>query len=431
MITRRPRQLLALAVISALLVACSSGERSAAPRTRSTSTTTTTTRPGADSVLTIGQLAPLTGPIAIISDAFTVPVKLAVDEINLSGGVNGKPVGLVVADDGSVSATARTAVTSLIDTSHADAIIGPSTSQAALDLFTRPPTHRAVICSGSNSYGPISGPARQNGFYFRTAPPDRLQASALAKLLIADGRTRPVVIAGRDDYGLPFGTDVVRSLVAQHATGARLISLRAGDAGANRAASEALARQPDAVVLIGFPDGIAPVLRVLIAQGKGPTQIPTYGSDGLQNAELGALVDPANPAVVASMKGTSPAGAPAGIDHPFNARLFAAGVEPFFSASTYDCVVLIALAAVAARSDDPRAIRDHFAKNLTGKTSCTTFLACSDELRRRKAIHYHGASSSFDHWAGSEPGDGAFDVWTLGLDARPTLAPPAQQVHVP
>ena len=430
MITRRPQHLLALTVIGAMLGACSNSTPAAAPRASSTSTTTTT-RPGADSVLTIGQLAPLTGPIAIISDAFTVPVKLAIDEINLSGGVNGKPVGLVVADDGSASATARTSAASLIDTSHADAIIGPSTSQAALDLITRPPTHRAVICSGSNSYGPISGAAQQNGFYFRTAPSDRLQARALAKLLVADGRKRPVVIAARDDYGLPFGSDVVRSLVAQNTPGARLVSLPAGDAGANRAITEALRRQPDAVVLIGFPDGIAPVLRALIAQRNGPTQIPTYGSDGLQNAELGALVDPANPAVVASMKGTTPAGAPAGIDHPFNARLFAAGVEPFFSASTYDCVVLVALAAAAARSDDPQAIRDHFATNLTGKTICNTFLACTAELKRRKTIHYQGASSAFDHWAGSEPGDGSFDVWTLGFDARPTLAPAAQQIHIP
>ena len=99
MITRRPQHLLALTVIGALLVACSSSTPAATPRA-SSSSTTTTTRPGADSVLTIGQLAPLTGPIAIISDAFTVPVKLAIDEINLSGGVNGKPVGLVVADDG-------------------------------------------------------------------------------------------------------------------------------------------------------------------------------------------------------------------------------------------------------------------------------------------------------------------------------------------
>ena len=430
-ITRRPHLPVAVAVIGALLVACSSGERSAAPRARSTSTTTTTTRPGADSVLTIGQLAPLTGPIAIISNSFTVPVKLAVDEINLSGGVNGKPVGLVVADDGSESATARAAATSLVDASHADALVGPSTSQAALDLVTRPTEHRAVICSGSNSYGPISNAARRDGYYFRTAPPDRLQAGALAKLLIADGRTRPVVIAARDDYGLPFGTEILRGLVAGHVTGGRLIARRAGDAGASRAVTETLARQPDAVVLIGFPEGMAPVLRALIAQGKGPTQIPIYGSDGLQNAELGALVDPANPAVVATLKGTTPAGAPAGIDHPFNARLFAAGVEAFFSASTYDCVILIALAAEGAGSDDPRAIRDHFEKNLTGKTVCTGFLECADALRRGKAIRYHGASSTFDNWVVFEPGDGAFDVWTLGLDARPTLAPPTQQLRVP
>ncbi len=430
-VTRRPRQIVVPAVIGAMLVACSSGGSTATPRVSSTSRTTVTSRPGADSALTIGQLAPLSGPIAILSNSFTVPVKLAVDEINVSGGVNGKPVGLVVADDGSASATARTAVNDLIDTNHADAIIGPSTSQAALDLVTRPPVHRAVICSGSNTYGPISNAARQDGFYFRTAPPDRLQARALAKLLIADGRKRPVVIAARDDYGLPFATEVVRQLGADHVTGARLIPLGAGEAGATRAATAARARPLDSIVLIGFPDGIAPVLRALIALGNGPTQVPTYGSDGLQNAELGALIDSANPAVVASMKGTTPAGAPAGIDHPFNVSLFAAGVEPFFSASTYDCVVLIALAAVAAKSDDPAAIRAQFAKNVTGKTICTVFLTCADALRRGKTIHYHGASSTFDRWAGAEPGTGAFDVWTLGLDARPTLAPATQQIRVP
>ncbi len=429
MSVRRRTTRLTTVLLSVVLAACSTSD-STAPDA-SPSTTTTIPRPGADAALTIGQLAPITGPIATIAESFTAPVKLAVDEMNLSLGVNGKPVGLVVADDASDPATGRAAIASLLDANRVDAIVGPSTSQVALHLLARPLPHPAVICSGSNSYGPISIAAQRRGSYFRTAPPDRLQADALAQLVIADGRTRPVVIAAPDDYGTPFGAEMIKRLKARKVSAAKLVEIPPEDTGATRAVARALAGNPDSVVLIGFPDGIAPVMRALVAQGKGPIQIPTYGSDGLQNAEFGALVDPANPAVVAGMKGTTPAGAPAGIDHPFNASLFAAGVEPFFSASTYDCTILIGLAAVSARSDEPGAIRVHFARNLTGKTECSTFASCIAVLGRRGTIHYRGASSRFDRWARFEPGEGVFDVWTLGLDARPTLAPPEQQIAVP
>ena len=142
------------------------------------------------------------------------------------------------------------------------------------------------------------------------------------------------------------------------------------------------------------------------------------------------MVDPANPAVLAGMKGTTPAGSPAGIDHPFNAALFAAGVEPFFSASTYDCTILVGLAAAAAHSDAPDKIRDHFAGNLTGKVDCTTYADCVQALRNGKTIHYRGASSRFDRWQRFEPGTGTFDVWLLGPDGRPALLPATAQIPV-
>ena len=423
---RRILSTLAISVTTVSVVACSSATSRPVARP-----TTTTTRATVDGTLTLGQLAPLTGPIATIADSFTVPVKLAVDEMNFSGGINGKPVALAVADDGSSSTTATAAFNGLVDTNRVDAIIGPSTSQLALGLIDAARTRSVVMCSGSNSYGPISTAAARSGFYFRTAPPDRLQADALGALLVGDGRHRPVILTPRDSYGVPFATELVHALRVRRVRGASIVAVTSPEADATRVVDQALARQPDAIVLIGFPATSAPILKALIARGKGPLQIPTYGSDGLQSADLGALVDPAKPAVVASMRGTTPAGAPAGIDHPFNARLFATGVEGFFSASTYDCAVLVGLAAVAGRSDDPRRIRDHFATNLTGKVSCTTFLECSGALKAHKTIHYRGASSAFDRWQGTEPGTGTYDVWTLGLDARPALASPGAQIHVP
>lgn len=418
-----------LLLVVAVGVACSSSDSKRT--TPSSSSTTTTSRPArADDALILGQLAPLTGPVETLADSFTTPVRLAVDEMNLSGGVNGKPVQLIVADDGSATGTGRAAFTKLVDTDHVDAVIGPSTSQLALELRDQ---HEAanpvVICSGSNTYGPLSERG-DDRYYFRTAPSDRIQAKALARLVAVNGHRRPLVIAApRDTYTMPFAQATIRELRRQRTRPLPVVTFRAGG-DPTRVVTKGLEGDPDAIVLIGFPDAVAPALRALIAREHGPLQTPTYGSDGLQNADLGRLVDPANPAVVAGLIGTTPAGAPTGILHPFNAQMASTGTESFFSASTYDCTMLVALAAVAAGSDDPAAISRHFARNLRGSIDCQTFADCRAALGRGRTIHYRGAASNYEQWAGFEPGTGAYDVWRLGLDARPVLDPAANQIQV-
>jgi ABC-type branched-subunit amino acid transport system substrate-binding protein len=407
---------------------CSSSDPPKA--SRSTTTSTTTARAGADDALAIGQLAPITGPIASIAESFTAPVKLAVDEMNFSGGVNGHPVTLSVADDGSAPAAGTAALRNLVDVHHVDAVVGPSTSELALELMDAARRAPVVMCSGSNTYGPLTQAAARSGMYFRTAPSDVLQSGALASLVVGDGHHHPVVIAApRDEYTEPLATATVSALRARGVQAGAVVTF-APDANPTAVVHRALQRKPDSVVLLGFPTASAPILRALIDAGKGPVQLPTYGSDGLQSGDLAALVDPANPAALAGMKGTTPAGSPTGIDHPFNAELFAVGVESFFSASTYDCTILLGLAAVAARSDDPGAIRDHFAANLTGTTDCATFVDCAAALKAHQTVHYRGAASRYDHWRRFEPSSGAFDVWFIGGAGRPELLPSTFQIAV-
>jgi hypothetical protein len=119
-----------------------------------------------------------------------------------------------------------------------------------------------------------------------------------------------------------------------------------------------------------------------------------------------------------------------GIAHPFAARMAATGIDPFFSASAYDCAILVGLAARAAGRDDADAIRHHLGSLLGGSHDCSTFAACAALLDRHRSIHYRGAFSRFDRWQRFEPGSGSFDVWTLGLDAHPALGPPTAQIHV-
>jgi branched-chain amino acid transport system substrate-binding protein len=108
-----------------------------------------------------------------------------------------------------------------------------------------------------------------------------------------------------------------------------------------------------------------------------------------------------------------------------------AGVTPFFSAYYYDCTILTALAAVQAKSDDPAKMRGAFAKSLRGTTDCATFAVCAQALAAGKTIHYRGASSKFDRWAGNEPGQGTYDVWSYAPDGSVVTGTSAQQIPVP
>jgi branched-chain amino acid transport system substrate-binding protein len=80
----------------------------------------------------IGTLQPLTGPGAAGGKAALVGVQMAVDRINRSGGINGRPVDLVVADDQSQSDVAREKAARLVGLDRIHLHVGGFFSNACL-----------------------------------------------------------------------------------------------------------------------------------------------------------------------------------------------------------------------------------------------------------------------------------------------------------
>jgi hypothetical protein len=87
--------------------------------------------------LELGQLAAQTGPLSNIVQSLTVPVTMAVDEINADGGVLGKPVTYTVADDGTDPNLASESLEGLLEDSKVDAIMGPTSSGVTLNILER------------------------------------------------------------------------------------------------------------------------------------------------------------------------------------------------------------------------------------------------------------------------------------------------------
>ena len=180
--------------------------------------------------------------------------------------------------------------------------------------------------------------------------------------------------------------------------------------------SKVVGKGPDSVVVIGFNDDGAKIVKEMIAQNVGPDKIQIYTADGMQSSKFGTSVDAANPGVVAGIKGTAPAAAPAGVTHPFIAKYAATGKDTIFSSYYYDCTMLLALSAQAAGSDDPAKIKDKMLEVSQGGTKCQTYADCLALLKAGTDIDYDGASGSVDLSKVGEPTSGVYDVWQYDAD---------------
>ena len=70
------------------------------------------------------------------------------------------------------------------------------------------------------------------------------------------------------------------------------------------------------------------------------------------------------------------------------------GVDPtttgLYAHNAYDCLAIIALAAQATGSNQPRDLADAVSTVTTSGTGCTTFIACGAALTEGRNINYNG-----------------------------------------
>ncbi len=382
--------------------------------------------------LTIGQLAPLTGALSSIASSLTTPVMMAINEINAGGGALGQPVTYTLRDDGTEPGVAIVTAKDLLGPNKVDAIIGPTSSGTTLGIIDDLRDARVLVCSGTNTNVDLST-TDSGGYYFRTAPSDRLQMPALARLVLKDGHKKiGILVRGdpenRGTLQKPLKTTLTKG-------GAKIVADVAFDPDAtsfDAYVDRVAAKKPDAVVVLG-DESDNDVIKTMIDKGLGPQQIPIYLPDAMRTNTFASEVDPNNPGVVAGIKGTSPAAAPAGVQNSFPDTFKATGVEPIFSAYNYDCTILTALAAEKAKSDDPAKMKQVFAANIWGKHKCNTYAGCKKLLDEGKTIQYQGASAVFAHmnkFGTFEPNAGVYEIWSFDNAGRDIVQPTDPQIRV-
>lgn len=368
-----------------------------------------------DGVLVVGTILPVTGDLAFLGPPEIAGTNMAVEDINAAGGVLGADVVIEQGDSGDTTTdTANLEVDRLL-ASGSDVIVGAASSAVSKTVIDKI-TGSCVIQFSPANTSPDFTTYEDDGLYFRTAPSDLLQGRVLANQILDDGNESVSILYRQESYGVGLAESLQENIEANGGTIDEYLAY-AVDTESFDAEIDALVQAgSDAIVVIGFAES-ASILTTMNERGIGPDAVAVYGTDG--NIGIGSELD--DPSILAGMKGTVPS-IDLGTISDFTERLDenGAGGEYSYGAESYDAVVITALAAIAAGSDDPSAIAAEINGVTKDGTTCTSFEECAALLESGEDIDYDGFGGPYAFGDAGEPEAASFRIWQYdGSSADP------------
>jgi branched-chain amino acid transport system substrate-binding protein len=345
--------------------------------------------------LRVGGILPLTGNLAFLGPPEIAGVGLAVSDINAAGGVNGSDACHDIQDSGdSTDMSVSTASAGSLVADKPSVVIGAASSSVSLNVVDTFADNKIVEISPANTAIDLSG---YSPWYFRTAPPDTIQGSALGQLVVSDGFQKVAFLVFNDTYGTGLRNAVEATI---EGGGGECVYGCQGDgnefpAGQTTFSTEigaALASNPDAIVILAFDEtkAIVPELK-----GQGWDMTKTYYSDG-NTADYSKDFPKGT---LEGAQGTIP-GADASQEFKdrtsgwYESAEGSALSDFAYAAESYDATILAALAAIKGGATDSQTIRDNLAavSGATDGTECATFAECSELLAAGEEVRYAGPS---------------------------------------
>jgi branched-chain amino acid transport system substrate-binding protein len=374
-----------------------------------------------DGVLNFGTILPVTGSLAALGPAEIAGANLAAADINAAGGVLGAEVVLNQGDSGDATTdTANLEVDRLL-AAGADVIVGAASSGVSKTVIDKI-TGSCVIQFSPANTSPDFTTYDDNGLYFRTAPSDLLQGRVLANLVLDDGNETASVIFRQDSYGIGLADSFKENFEANGGTVDEFLAYAEGTESFDAEVDALVEAGSDAIIIIGFAES-GNIINTMHERGVGPTSdTNVYGVDG----NLGDIgKNSGDPSIVAGFRGTEPS-----VDlktiPDFTARLDSEGDMGgiyVYGAETYDAMIIVALAAAIAGTDDPSAI----AAEINGVTKdgekCTTYADCLALIEAGTDIDYDGIGGPYEFVDAGEPAAASFRIGTYdgGETSNPEL----------
>ena len=367
----------------------------------------TTTRE--DLSLKVGTILPQSGALAFLGPPEEAGVALAVQDINEAN--LGIQVEAIFRDSGDTTTdTATTSVTDLLS-QDVTAIVGAASSAVSKTVIDQITGAGVVHFSPANT-SPDFTDYEDDGLYFRTAPSDLLQGEVLGNQIAEDGNSTLGLLVLNDAYGTGLAGALTENF---EAAGGEVVAeelFNEGDTSFDAQISSITAADPDAIAIITF-DQAKVVVPALVGAGYPGENL--YFVDG-NLADYSADFEPG---LITGAKGTLPGPA---LDDGFRERLLEvdpALTEFSYSAESYDTVILLALAALAANSTDGVDIAAKLQEVSGGSgdgETATDFASAAQIILDGGVVDYDGPSGPITFDENGDPTEATIGIYEYNED---------------
>ena len=286
-----------------------------------------------------------TGDVASYGTAEQKGAKLAVDEINKAGGVDGKQIEVTDKDNKSELSEASTVSTNLVTQAKVNAIIGPATSGGTGAAITNAAKASVPLITPSGTQDDLT---KGQDYLFRTTFIDSFQGKILSKYVTDNLKAKKVVLYydNSSDYAKgiakAFQEEYKGEIVATETFASKDTDFQA-------ALTKFKGKDFDALVVPGYYTEAGKIVNQ--ARGMGIDK-PIVGGDGFNSEEFISQATPAAATNVYYVSGYSTSG-----DMTAKAKKFLEAYkakyneEPsMFSALAYDSVYMVAEASKGAKT---------------------------------------------------------------------------------
>lgn len=367
--------------------------------------------------LRIGTLLPITGDLNAYGTPGENAVKLAVNVINDAGGVNGHDVEVSHADTETNQNTGPAEAQRLMNVEGVHGLIGAYSSGVTTPVVEQTQNFGVPIISPASTAPTLSSSdVDTNNLFYRTVASDALQGQVMAQLAEDKGHLTASLIVVNNAYGVGFG-----DVFEDEFSGQVLQYVKYDPQGTtfDSDVQTATTPEPDAVVLVGYPDTGSSIMQAAFEQGvAGPnTSVDWLFSEGVKDEGFPDQVGQTDQGeyIIAGYNGTSPV-----FQNPeswVSQYSDEYGSEPaLFADGAYDSTVLFALASetcgCVAGDEFHDALMDVANAPGTQYNDATNALSAAQD----------GEDVNWEGWTGVEWDDngdmttGTYSIWEVTQD---------------
>lgn len=235
----------------------------------------------------IGANVELTGNVANYGQQALSGFQLAIKEANDAGGINGKKITLVVADNKSEASEATNAMTKLITQDKAVTIFGPVTSSnfIAASQVAQDNKIPAVTPSATNAKVTVDDSGKVKPYNFRACFTDSFQGTVMATFAANSLKTKTaaIFIDNSSDYSKSLA-EVFEKVFTQN--GGKIIAKEAylqKDTDFRAALTKLKAVNPETIFIPGYYEEVGKIAKQARELG---ISAPLLGTDGWTDSKL-------------------------------------------------------------------------------------------------------------------------------------------------